>query len=912
MTIQLRHYQTKMVNDVNTAWNSGARNVLAVLPTGGGKSVVVSQIALDRDMLGANQCVMAHRTELVAQMSMHIANRGIKHRIIAPTSVVRQITNDHRAAFGGKSFVNPDARCTIAAAQTLVARHDSLIEWGKQVHNWTVDECFPAGTLVETPDGPKPIESLELGDVVHCFDEETHAFHARPITHLFKNPKPKNMVRLHYAGHHVIETTCEHPFWTEAGWKPAGSLTESDKVLVNVSMHFLRQGITADERITTVQLPQSRSHLLSGYRLWVQTPGRQQDLEICTPEVRCQSRTDLSCSGLHHVRITSDIEQGLSANPLEKRRSCLLQQRLRQQISLTTVQRNHVPDEQAVRIGAYAKSQSNETERSARQSFTIAQSNQSQTTCSRWKWKADASSRANTLSVVGTAGVRTSVCYQDWSAWSWVSNMLQTGHGSSNFENRSRSGRVVAQLYGAASARSEKRYVFDYQRVESIEIYQPSNSDGPDDGFVFNIEVDEYNTYIANGVVVHNCHHLTRDNLWGKATSLFPNALGLGVTATPERSDGLGLGRHADGIMDALILGPDMRTLMDEGSLTDYEIAIPQSDFQIGDDAITGSGDYGPKKMRDATKQSHLIGDVVAEYSKRAYGKRAICFATDVESSNEIAALFNAAGIPAASVSAKTDSLLRAEYIRRFREGKIWILVNVDLFGEGFDVPACEVVIMARPTASLGLYLQMFGRALRPFPNKTHGLVIDHVSNWKRHGFPDKPRLWTLDRREKRAKREKDPEEIELTACRECSRPYERAFPSCPYCGWEPDLTPAARRSIEQIDGDLLLLDREVLAQMRAATVLESPASVAERVTMAAGPIAGKGAANKAIERHAAQQRLSDTIAQWAAIEREKGRTDQQSYRRFYLTTGVDVLTALTGTRQEMDELSQRVEGWYL
>ena len=549
MTIQLRHYQTKMVNDVNTAWNSGARNVLAVLPTGGGKSVVVSQIALDRDMLGANQCVMAHRTELVAQMSMHIANRGIKHRIIAPTSVVRQITNDHRAAFNGKSFVNPDARCVVAAAQTLVARRDSLIEWGKQVHNWTVDEC----------------------------------------------------------------------------------------------------------------------------------------------------------------------------------------------------------------------------------------------------------------------------------------------------------------------------------------------------------------------------HHLLKDpNLWGKAVSLFPNAIGLGVTATPQRADGLGLGRHADGLMDYMILGPDMRTLMDEGSLTDYEIAIPQSDFQIGDDAITGSGDYSPKKMRDATKQSHLIGDVVAEYSKRAYGKRAICFATDVESSNEIAALFNAAGIPAASVSAKTDTLLRAEYIRRFREGKIWILVNVDLFGEGFDVPACEVVIMARPTASLGLYLQMFGRALRPFPNKTHGLVIDHVSNWKRHGFPDKPRLWTLDRREKRAKREKDPEEIELTACRECSRPYERALPSCPYCGWEPDLTPAARRSIEQLDGDLLLLDRDVLAQMRAATVLESPASVAERVTMAAGSIAGKGAANKAMERHAAQQRLSDTIAQWAAIEREKGRTDQQSYRRFYLTTGVDVLTALTGTRQEMDELSQRVEGWYL
>lgn len=547
MNVVLRPYQSKMVSDIYQSWQSGERNALAVLPTGGGKSIVVSQVALDRDMQGANQCVMAHRTELVAQMSMHIANRGIKHRIIAPTTVVRQITNDHRQAFNGKSFVNPDARCTVAAAQTLVARADSLVEWGKQIHNWTVDEA----------------------------------------------------------------------------------------------------------------------------------------------------------------------------------------------------------------------------------------------------------------------------------------------------------------------------------------------------------------------------HHLTRENLWGKAVDLFPNAFGLGVTATPERSDGLGLGRHADGVMDSLILGPQMRELMDEKSLTDYEIAIPQSDFSIDDDAITGSGDYSPKKMRDATKRSHLVGDVVAEYSKRAYGKRAICFATDVESSNEIAALFNAAGIPAASVSAKTDTLLRAEYIRRFRNGQIWVLVNVDLFGEGFDVPACEVVIMARPTASLGLYLQMFGRALRPFLGKLFGLVIDHVSNWKRHGFPDKPRNWSLDRREKRAKREKDPEEIELTACRECSRPYERTHAACPYCGWSPELTPAARRSIEQIDGDLLLLDRDTLAQMRAATVLESPASVGERVTMAAGPVAGKAAVNRSIERHASQRRLSDAIAQWAAIQRAKGRDDQSTYRRFYLTVGQDVLTALTGTRQELDALAEKVEGWY-
>jgi superfamily II DNA or RNA helicase len=155
-------------------------------------------------------------------------------------------------------------------------------------------------------------------------------------------------------------------------------------------------------------------------------------------------------------------------------------------------------------------------------------------------------------------------------------------------------------------------------------------------------------------------------------------------------------------------------------------------------------------------RKSHIVGDVVKEYVSRAYGKQFICFATDFETAGEIADKYNAVGINVAAVSAKTPTFTRNEYIRRFRDGQLMGLVNVDLFGEGFDVPAVEVVVMARPTASLAVYLQQFGRALRPLAGKAYGLVIDHVSNWKRHGFPDKRHYWTLDRRDKRAKRERD------------------------------------------------------------------------------------------------------------------------------------------------------------
>jgi DNA repair protein RadD len=415
---------------------------------------------------------------------------------------------------------------------------------------------------------------------------------------------------------------------------------------------------------------------------------------------------------------------------------------------------------------------------------------------------------------------------------------------------------------------------------------------------------------------VHNyygdeAHHYLRNNSFGDAWRLFPNAWGMFVTATPSRADGMGLGSEYDGIMDDMVVGPGMRELINLGALSDYEIAIPASDFVIDEDAFDKNGELSPRKGREASKRSHIVGDVVTEYQKRALGKKFICFATDVETANEMAANFNAAGITCAAVSAKTPTDVRNEMIRRFKRGQLMGLVNVDLFGEGFDVPAVEVVIMARPTGSLAVFLQQFGRALRVLAGKLFGLVIDHVGNWKRHGFPDKKHPWTLARREKKAKKTPDPEEIPLTSCRECSRPYERFYPACPYCGAEPPLPDPVNRKPEQVEGDLLLLTREMIAQMQAATELESPASIAERVEFAAGPIAGKGAMNRQIAKLEAQERLKTAIAQWAGIQRHKGRSDAESYRRFFIATGMDVLTIQAlDDRAKYEEWAEIVEGW--
>ena len=414
--------------------------------------------------------------------------------------------------------------------------------------------------------------------------------------------------------------------------------------------------------------------------------------------------------------------------------------------------------------------------------------------------------------------------------------------------------------------------------------------------------------------IIDEAHHVLRANKWGKAVEMFPNARGLGITATPLRADGCGLGREYDGVFDSMCVGLEMRPLIELGALADYEIVCPTSDIHVEESETSASGDWSNVKLRDAAKKSHITGDAVNAYCQYAWGKQAICFATDVETSGEIASRFNAVGIRAASLSAQTDETVREKYVEEFKDGILKVLVNVDLFDEGFDVPACEVVIMARPTMSLGKYRQMVGRALRAMPGKRFGLIIDLVSNVIRHKLPDRVIPWTLARRDKRGKQEIDPDEIPLTVCKHCTKPFERFLTACPHCGLEPPLPEPGARTIAKLDGDLMLLDKATLDRMRTATVLESPGDIGRRVGAAVGRFAGIGVSNRQIEKFGAHKDLQDAIAQWAGIQRHNGLSDREIHKRFYLTAGIDVLTALDGrqTRQDFEALTARIKGWYL
>jgi superfamily II DNA or RNA helicase len=411
--------------------------------------------------------------------------------------------------------------------------------------------------------------------------------------------------------------------------------------------------------------------------------------------------------------------------------------------------------------------------------------------------------------------------------------------------------------------------------------------------------------------VVDEAHHLAyegsgKPNKWARATQMFPHAKGLGVTATPLRLDGRGLGRHADGVFDTMLVGPTMRDLIHAGYLSEYRVISAPSDLDLSQVSVSASGDYSPPKLSAARKRSRITGDVVREYLRHASGKLGVTFDVDIESATGTAEAFRAAGVPAEVVSSKTPDALRASIMRRFKERRILQIVNVDLLGEGVDVPAIEVVSMARPTQSYGLFTQIFGRALRISSGKGLAIILDHVGNVARHGLPDARQRWTLDRRERSAR--KGPSDaIPTRTClnEQCFSVYERLLDVCPYCG-TPAPPPAGRSAPEQVDGDLVELSPEVLARLRGEIAkVDGPALLPRTHDMAI-----LGAVRKRHEATQAEQvQLREAMATWGGVQQaQAGLQTRQQQRLFFWRFGVDVASAQALNARDAVELRERVE----
>ena len=310
-------------------------------------------------------------------------------------------------------------------------------------------------------------------------------------------------------------------------------------------------------------------------------------------------------------------------------------------------------------------------------------------------------------------------------------------------------------------------------------------------------------------VVWDECHHQAAKT-WARIRETYNSAIHIGLTATPCRLDGAGLGKW----FNKMICGKGVAELINEGWLSKFRLYAPKP--PVLDHVPVAMGDFEKSQLSVLMNKPSITGSAINEYKRLANGQRALLRAVSIEHSKNVAAEFNAHGIPAKHVDGDTFADERDRAIKDFATGKIKVLCNVDLFSEGVDIPAVECAIDLRPTQSLALWLQFCGRVLRTSDGKEFATIIDHAGNVFRHGLPDEKREWSLDDRVKQARKKEKPETIRT--CDKCLAALPSNSTYCKYC---EHVLPVVPRKVDVVEGDLVEVK---LAEKKAARMEQGQA----------------------------------------------------------------------------------------
>lgn len=359
---------------------------------------------------------------------------------------------------------------------------------------------------------------------------------------------------------------------------------------------------------------------------------------------------------------------------------------------------------------------------------------------------------------------------------------LSDGHKGIMVQSPPRSGKTVVMAEMARRATlKNNRVLFVVHRQEIVEqvkqtfVEQEVNMDLCQIGMVQTITRRVEKIKEPKLIFIDEAHHALAKT-YTNIINQFPNAAKLYFTGTPWRLNGKGF----ENIADDLIVGKPIQWLIDHQRLADIDYYAPNA---IDTSLLkkNSTGDYSSQSIDEAVKPK-IYGNAVKNYLKLAQGKQAIAYCYNVDSAEKLAASFNKNGISAQSVSGKTPKAERNEIIKDYREGKIIIVTNAELFTEGLDLPNVDCVIQMRPTESLSLYLQFSMRAMNYRKDKT-AIIIDHVGNVERFGLPTDDRKWSLKGWKKINNKSGLNEDVKgVTVCEECFATFYRKNDYCPFC----------------------------------------------------------------------------------------------------------------------------------
>ena len=694
--MELKPRQQEAYAAVFAALDRGIDRQLVALPTGVGKTVLAAHIAKRFDRV----LFLAHRQELIEQTARTMA-------LVDPDRTqgrIEQGTHDLGSAF------------TIAMLPTVHRRLDRIPP--DSFDCVIVDECFPAGTLV---DG-RPIEQLVIGDTVTAFNEATGTLRQAKVTRLFKNQAPTKLIKLLVGGRFLI-CTPNHPLLTESGWKQAGLIVPGENLFeVNYGN---------DNPLSSV---------------WDSKNEQRQNQSLsCLPEGTQPDRE----SDHHSLQLVQDANRRrheISANQGTKGWEDLLLGDLFDCLPSSSRQLKHDQNqstEERVYFGKNEGQQSDDGFGCSRQDVGNLKDDWTSTQGQGWERQGF---DCSTTGIVGSVELENRGCnsYQD-SKRERIPDLLQGGYCRSNKQDCYRSRRQFSLCDCTEESGSEERRIIKPVRVDSIEVFkQGSDSEFTrlcPDGFVYNFTVEPFNTYVANGFIVHNCHHAC-SRTWRETLDHFTPKLRLGLTATPERLDGLALSNLFTEISYSMTLAD----AVNEAYL------VPPSAIQcltsVNISAVhTRGGDLAEDELAALVDDPARNAFIAQKYIEHCPGRRAIAFAVNIAHAQNLVEAFRAVGVKAEWVSGADP--LRSEKLERFANGEFQILANCQILTEGYDDKSVNAILLCRPTKSRSLYCQMLGRGLRLDDGKENCRILDFVdvagkhslmSAWKFFGFTKPPK----------------------------------------------------------------------------------------------------------------------------------------------------------------------------
>jgi DNA repair protein RadD len=318
-------------------------------------------------------------------------------------------------------------------------------------------------------------------------------------------------------------------------------------------------------------------------------------------------------------------------------------------------------------------------------------------------------------------------------------------------------------------------------------------------------------------IIVDECH-LAVANSYRQVIAAAGNPRLLGLTGTPQRLDGRGLGD----VFDLLVPTCSTAELIDEGLLAPIRIFAPPG-ADLSGIGRRGS-DFDQGQAGAVMNRPAVVGDALSHWQKLCIGRRGVAFCTTVPHAQAVAEQWQRAGFRAMAVHGDSDDAERREAVAGLRAGRLDLVACAQLWIAGVDVPQIDAVIWLRPTQSLTVWLQGNGRGLRCAPGKRDLLILDHVDNSARLGHPLTVHDWTLDGRVKR-QREQAPS---VRVCPACFAAMRSGTPQCTECGhaFQPE-----RRELQHVPGELQELQarQQRRAEQSSAQSLEDLVRIGHR-----------------------------------------------------------------------------------